>query len=411
MSIDGVVLTVLAVLVGLVVGFLRRGRLARVGHAPVRAKTLLLLGVVIPALADRFTREVAVPLVVFALAALFVFALANVRLVGMSVMAVGILANLLATFLNHGMPVRQDALVAAGLATSEEVARVELDGARRLEEPTHRLRILGDIIPLEETGQVLSFGDLVILVGLADITANLTLRRRRRAAEEPDEDELPAEALDEIQRLLHARRPAAGSARNPRPAPRHGAVAVLDDGLGAVVLDAPTFAPDLDWFAPYPPRGTFWLDALDESAVEVALDPAPPPALAAPPAPEEPPAPVLEEPPAVLVEEPVVVEEPPAPVREEIPVEIPVLEERPVLEETPAVVDLCGSAPVLELPEPVEPEPDPAPVATPTAPDDDDVLAGLFRDLGKKRTRRRGTRNIPDFEPVHVDDGFTPSRR
>jgi len=96
MSFDGLVLTVLAVLAGMFVGLARGGRFRNIVGIPVRAKGLLLIGIVVPALADEFTREVAVPLVVGGLGALLAFAIINVRIVGMSVMAVGILANLLA---------------------------------------------------------------------------------------------------------------------------------------------------------------------------------------------------------------------------------------------------------------------------------------------------------------------------
>src|SRR5690606_37241575 len=114
--------------------------------------------------------------------ALFAFALRNVRTAGMSVLAIGVLANLVPTFVNNGLPVRPEALVVAGIVEPDELDRVEQRGARRLEEPTQQLRFLGDVIPLPETSQVLSFGDLIVLVGLADVTANLTRMRRRRAA-------------------------------------------------------------------------------------------------------------------------------------------------------------------------------------------------------------------------------------
>lgn len=436
MSIDGVLLTVLAVLVGLVVGFVRRGRLERIAGHPVRAKTLLVVGVVVPALADRFTREVAVPLVVVALAALFAFALCNVRLVGMSVMAIGILGNLLATFFNHGMPVRPAALVAAGLATSDEVDRVELSGARRLEEPTHQLRFLGDIIPLEETGQVLSFGDLVILVGLADITANLTLRRRTRRDRPVEDDDVGRDALDEIARVLHARRGRTTTAGGPRPVPR-AAVVAGDDGP-VVVLDAPDRSPDVEWFAPYPPRGTFWLDALPDAPAPAldldlpaldlpALDLAPPPPPPLDASGSDPASPVTREltqnddgatidettvepelpvEPEAAIDEPAVDEpavEPEPAVEAEAAVDEPAVEAEAAVEEPAdegAVLDLVGEVPVLDL----------VGVAEPAV--DDDPLAALFRDLTpKKRGKRRGARNIPDFEPVHIDDVITPSGR
>lgn len=390
MSIDGILLTVLAVLVGLLAGFLRRGRLVHVGHVRVRAKTLLLLGVVIPALADRFTRDVAVPLVVFGLACLFAFALRNVRLVGMSVMAIGILGNLLATFLNDGLPVGRHALVAAGLASPAEVDRVELSGARRLEEPTHRLRFLGDIVPLPETGQVLSFGDLVILVGLADITANLTLRRRRATTDEPDDLDDARDVLDEIERLLHTRR-ARPTAGGPRPLPHHATPVVEEDEQGrrTVVLVGPGLEPDVEWFAPYPPRGTFWLDARPDAPTDAVVLDLPPVPVLAPPAPPAPPAvaaftPAPEAEPDTIEPEPDTIEPAPEPVIDLV---------EPIEEPTPGPVIDLARGPAID-------------------PDPDALLAAIFLDLTpRKKARRRGARNIPDFEPIHLDDPISSPGR
>jgi hypothetical protein len=91
-------------------------------------------------------------------------------------------ANVAVVVLNDGMPVRRDALVSAHLATADEVDRVEISGVQRLERDGDRLLFLGDVIPLPETNQVLSFGDLIILAGLADVAANLLLGRRRATA-------------------------------------------------------------------------------------------------------------------------------------------------------------------------------------------------------------------------------------
>jgi hypothetical protein len=125
------------------------------------------------------------------LAGLIVFALRNRALLGMSIVALGLGANLAVVVLNDGMPVRREALVSAGLASADEVDRVEISGVQRLERDSDRLVFLGDVIPLPETEQVLSFGDLVILVGLADVAANLLLARRRPSAGADDRTDEP----------------------------------------------------------------------------------------------------------------------------------------------------------------------------------------------------------------------------
>ena len=374
MSFDGVVLTVMAVLVGLFAGLARRGQLANLFARPVRAKALLVIGVAVPALADRFTREVAVPLVVIGLAALFAFAIVNVSMIGMSVMAIGILANLMATFLNGGLPVSRHALVAAGLTSRDEVDRVELSGARRLEAPTHRLRFLGDIIPFDETGQVLSFGDLVILIGLADITANLTLRKRKGTAAGTDDIREADESSGEPATSAPTTR------RGPRPSPRMAAAPPpldLDLDLAAPVVGDPAPpppivapSPDVDWFTP--------------SMSTSLIDPIPP-----------------VEPPAWL-DAPAVVDEEPAAVPPDEP---------PAWLDAPAVVDDARPVPMVDLR-------DDAPPAQVVAPadadaDTDALLRSLFADLTPRRRARRGRgpRNIPDFEPIHLDDELSLARR
>ncbi|HEV8296299.1 MAG TPA: DUF5317 family protein [Acidimicrobiales bacterium] len=179
MVLDALVLSFLAILGGLFVGLMRHGRLRNLTLLRVRWWPALALGVAVPALVDRFDPPAAVPLVVIGLVALLAFAVGNVHIVGMSVVAIGVLANLAPVVANNGMPVRAEALVDAGLAARDELDRVHIHGAQRLERAGDHITWLGDVLPVRETRQVLSFGDLLILAGVADVAANLTLRRVR----------------------------------------------------------------------------------------------------------------------------------------------------------------------------------------------------------------------------------------
>ena len=108
------------------------------------------------------------------------FAGVNLHLTGMAVIAVGITANLVPVALNGAMPVRPQALVEAEMVTVDELDRVTLNGGRELETDSTLLAILGDTYPVRMTGQVVSLGDLIMMVGLADVITNLMLQRRRR---------------------------------------------------------------------------------------------------------------------------------------------------------------------------------------------------------------------------------------
>jgi hypothetical protein len=176
---DGLVVSFSAILVGLYAGLARGGLLRNLGAARIEWWGLLVAGVTIPLFVDRADPSRGVTLVTLSLLALVVFALRNRALAGMTIVAFGLCTNLAVVVLNDGMPVREQALVSAGLATPDDVGRVEISGVQRLEREGDRLVLLADVIPVAATRQVLSFGDLVILAGLADVAANLLLGRRR----------------------------------------------------------------------------------------------------------------------------------------------------------------------------------------------------------------------------------------
>jgi hypothetical protein len=177
--LDGLVVSILSILVGLYAGLLRGGLVRNVALARVEWWSLLVVGVLVPVLVDRIAPAHSVGLVVLALVALIAFTIRNKHLAGMAIVAIGVCANLTVLVLNDGMPVRREALVSAGLASEQEVDHVEISGVQRLERSGDRMVFLADVIPLAATKQVLSIGDLVILVGLANVAANLLTGTRR----------------------------------------------------------------------------------------------------------------------------------------------------------------------------------------------------------------------------------------
>ncbi len=106
---------------------------------------------------------------------LLVFCALNLRLRGLAVVAVGIALNGAVITLNGGMPIR--APEAAVQATTKHHA----------ERPSDRLTFLGDIILVPAVRQTLSFGDLIMLVGLVDVlfhcSRNPATRRRVSTAQ------------------------------------------------------------------------------------------------------------------------------------------------------------------------------------------------------------------------------------
>jgi hypothetical protein len=165
-------LTAAAVLIGLGIGLALPPRTTRFARPRIRLLPLLVLGVVGQLVANRMTGHGATVLGLVAVSLLVGFALANLHLTGMGVMAIGLGLNLLVMMMNSGMPVSARALEAANVPIGE------LQGARHVEGANDELTVLGDIIPAG--GLVVSYGDLIIAVATADVIANLMRRQRRQ---------------------------------------------------------------------------------------------------------------------------------------------------------------------------------------------------------------------------------------
>jgi hypothetical protein len=269
---DALILTVLAVLVGLFIGLLRRGRIRNLVDVQVSWWPLLLAGIFVPALVDRVDVRHAWLWVGVALAGLVLFASRNLRLVGMSVVAIGLACNLLPTVFERGMPVRPDALVQAGIVPSDAIDRVVLHGARQLGTDDHRLWFLGDIVPVSETSQVVSFGDLIVLVGLADVAANMLLRQRVRRRTlpvgadaallsiAPPDDRLNRRTVIDLRLLELAidEPPFPSMLVTAGDEPEPQVTVDLRDPSRPLVLDLVGFAPDSEYRPHYPgpPRPT-----------------------------------------------------------------------------------------------------------------------------------------------------------
>jgi hypothetical protein len=174
-SVHAMALTVLALLVGGLIGLCTGGRPRYVAQHHVRAWWLLILGVALQIAAARLDvggQAAGNSAVVLGYICLLTFAAFNRSLVGMGIVAVGLAANALVIGINGGMPVRAAAVAAA---------RVDYGRLHHPEGPGDRLRWLGDAIPARQLHLVVSFGDLILAVGVADVVAHL-LHRRRRAS-------------------------------------------------------------------------------------------------------------------------------------------------------------------------------------------------------------------------------------
>ncbi len=173
--------TLVAVAAGLLIGALAGGRPSRLAAASFRLWPALAAGLVLQVAGAPLSGRSGTAVLVASYVLLLAFAAANCVRVGMWMVALGIGLNLVVIAVNGGMPVRPSAVVAAGIVEPWEVAALHIEGKRHLERPSDRLTGLGDVIPVPALGEVLSFGDLVMAVGLADVLVHLLLPPRRGA--------------------------------------------------------------------------------------------------------------------------------------------------------------------------------------------------------------------------------------
>ena len=166
----------LAVGAGTVVGLrLRPLRYRHLGSTPLRWPAVLAAGVVLAIAADRID---GIAVAVVAQVLLTAGVLANGHLVGTGVVAVGLATNLVPMLVDGSVPVRPSAMVAAGI--NEHGETVTVVGPRHIERPDDLVPWLGDALPVAPLRSVVSFGDLIVAVGLADVAAHAARPRRRR---------------------------------------------------------------------------------------------------------------------------------------------------------------------------------------------------------------------------------------
>jgi hypothetical protein len=171
-----VVTLALAVAVGAVAGVLRRPGGCHLVRPRVEQVGLLGLGAALNALSVLLSGPPAVAALLASLAVLIAVAVANRHLTGVAVVGVGLLVNLVAVAVNGGMPVRAGALEAAGIEGTV------LSDPRHLETAGDPLPVLGDVLPVPVAREVVSFGDLIVVLGAADAVRELSRRRGRARA-------------------------------------------------------------------------------------------------------------------------------------------------------------------------------------------------------------------------------------
>ena len=166
--------TLLAIGVGVALGLKWGGSLANLADWRPPLWEALLAGVVLTLLlfVVPWSGWFVSLLAIVATGSLLAFAVLNLRVGGMVLVAAGLALNLLVTVVNWGMPVSAWALETSGAVADGSVEGIVLTGGRRLGGfPV----VLGGAIPLP-WGQVVSLGDLAVLAGTALVIASIMRR-------------------------------------------------------------------------------------------------------------------------------------------------------------------------------------------------------------------------------------------
>ncbi len=168
--------TLLAIGIGLALGLHWGGQLSNLTSWVPLLWQALIAGLVLTLLIDvaPFSGGLMALLSMVAMGLLLAFAVVNIRLGGMILVAAGLGLNLFVTLINWGTPVSRSALEHAGIVTNASLRTLELTGGRKVADGTF-LGFLGDVIPLP-WGQVISIGDVLLLIGLALVTASVVRR-------------------------------------------------------------------------------------------------------------------------------------------------------------------------------------------------------------------------------------------
>jgi hypothetical protein len=183
-------LVVIALALGVAVGYLLGGRLSRLSELKPRFGPLALLGLSLQLVNPPGTWPLVLLIASFVL--LTIFTLANIRIVGFAAILAGVAMNFAVIAVNGGMPVDRDAIVASGQGETL-AALIEHRGVKHhLADPDDRLVFLGDVIAIPApVAQVISVGDIFTYGGVSIVIAGSMRRRRATAPRLPALSEAP----------------------------------------------------------------------------------------------------------------------------------------------------------------------------------------------------------------------------
>jgi hypothetical protein len=170
----------IAVVVAFAIPALTRGSYSRMLGVRWRFVFVLFVGLAIQVVLEYVTiprdrwHDVGFGLLVASFVLILAFAVRNLVLRGMGIVVIGIACNALVITLNQGMPVK--------IPTEWQTKSwAQPTVKHHPQQPDDKLRFLSDIIVLKGPFEsVISFGDLILAVGLCDVAFNASRKPKRR---------------------------------------------------------------------------------------------------------------------------------------------------------------------------------------------------------------------------------------
>jgi hypothetical protein len=167
------IFAVVAVLVGLA----RGGSLSSLAATKARWLWLVYAGVLLQvAGAFALSGDTGLAVVLASNAVIAFFLLANHRLPGMALAAIGLALNVLVITANGAMPVSAEVIEAAGVEEAADIGGLKHE---RLTDDT-RFAFLGDVIAVPGLRELLSLGDVLLALGIAYFAYIRTTAEARR---------------------------------------------------------------------------------------------------------------------------------------------------------------------------------------------------------------------------------------
>jgi hypothetical protein len=184
----------IAVVVALVIPLVTRGSYSRLLGVRWRFGVILFTGLAIQIALEYVTiprehwHDVGFGLLVASYVLILAFVARNFVVRGMGIVFVGIACNALVITVNQGMPFKVPVEWQSKSWTQPSVKH-------HLQQPDDKLKFLSDISVLKEPfDSVLSFGDLILVVGLCDVAYNASRKPKRRGTRPRPSD--PALAIE-----------------------------------------------------------------------------------------------------------------------------------------------------------------------------------------------------------------------